>query len=91
MGIVLPHFASQNEVKRCPFKIIVGSASRQMKSQWLFTQPQDKGPVSQPLKKLFVAEGGKILFTQPHTYVAALFIIFRVVHSTRRIISRSFF
>gem|GEM_PF-5893275 len=43
MDIVLPRFAKQNEVKRCPFKIIVGGASRQMKSQGLFTQPYKYG------------------------------------------------
>jgi hypothetical protein len=55
MDIVLPHFAKQNEVKRCPFKIIVGGASRQMKSRGLFTQPQFS----------FAAEGRGILLKYP--------------------------
>jgi hypothetical protein len=38
MDIFLPHFASQNEVKRCPFKIIIGGASRQMAAAIMFLQ-----------------------------------------------------
>jgi hypothetical protein len=68
MDLVLPHFASQNEAKRGPFKIIIGDdAAKEYFERTLFSliSLSEINENSVRSKLYFSAEGGRILFRQP--------------------------